>query len=63
MVCEDQSLTLPAFAVPKVLDPTGAGDTFMAAHVAAELDGADRATALEAALRAAARYVSGESPV
>ncbi|MBY6089694.1 PfkB family carbohydrate kinase [Pseudooceanicola sp. 502str34] len=42
---------------------TGAGDTFMAAHVAAELDGADRATALEAALRAAARYVSGESPV
>jgi pseudouridine kinase len=41
---------------------TGAGDTFMAAHIAAELEGSDRAAALERALKAAARYVSGETP-
>ena len=39
---------------------TGAGDTFMAAHIAAELRGADRATALDEALAAAATYVSGD---
>jgi sugar/nucleoside kinase (ribokinase family) len=39
---------------------TGAGDTFMAAHVVAERRGATRAQALAAALRAAADYVSGE---
>ncbi|NEY89018.1 PfkB family carbohydrate kinase [Tabrizicola oligotrophica] len=39
---------------------TGAGDTFMAAHIVAERGGADRATALSRALRAAATYVSGE---
>ncbi|ANT59058.1 kinase [Salipiger sp. CCB-MM3] len=39
---------------------TGAGDTFMAAHIAAELRGADRATALHEALEAAATYVSGD---
>lgn len=38
---------------------TGAGDTFMAAHIAAELGGADRAAALDAALSAAADYVAG----
>lgn len=39
---------------------TGAGDTFMASHILAETRGADRATALETALAAAAAYVSGE---
>lgn len=39
---------------------TGAGDTFMAAHVVAELQGATRAAALAAALDAAALYVSGD---
>ncbi|PKP68742.1 MAG: kinase [Alphaproteobacteria bacterium HGW-Alphaproteobacteria-4] len=39
---------------------TGAGDTFMAAHMVAETRGAARADALAAALQAAARYVSGE---
>ncbi|MBF9031514.1 kinase [Rhodobacterales bacterium HKCCE3408] len=38
---------------------TGAGDTFMAAHIAAELRGEDRADALESALSAAADYVAG----
>ncbi|MBJ3762957.1 kinase [Maribius pontilimi] len=42
---------------------TGAGDTFMAAHIAAELSGARGAPALHAALAAAAAHVSGESPV
>ena len=37
---------------------TGAGDTFMAAHIVAEQRGADREAALQAALRAAADYVS-----
>jgi sugar/nucleoside kinase (ribokinase family) len=40
---------------------TGAGDTFMAAHVAAEAAGADPASALERALDAAAAYVSGDT--
>lgn len=39
---------------------TGAGDTFMAAHLVAERRGADRAGSLAAAVRAAAEYVSGE---
>jgi sugar/nucleoside kinase (ribokinase family) len=39
---------------------TGAGDTFMAAHLVAERRGADRHGALAEALRAAATYVSGE---
>lgn len=39
---------------------TGAGDTFMAAHIAAEARGAGRADALEQALKAAAIYVSGD---
>lgn len=49
---------------PAVLETrvTGAGDTFMAAHWVAELRHADRAAALAAALEAAARHVSGDSP-
>lgn len=39
---------------------TGAGDTFMAAHLVAEARGAPRAEALTQALAAAARYVSGD---
>ena len=38
---------------------TGAGDTFMAAHIAAELRGEPPAAALETALRSAAQYVAG----
>ena len=41
---------------------TGAGDTFMAAHIAAERRGAGPAVALDTALAAAADYVSGEVP-
>lgn len=39
---------------------TGAGDTFMAAHLVAERRGASRAEALARALEAAATYVSGD---
>ncbi len=39
---------------------TGAGDTFMAAHIAAEARGLARHDALDQALAAAAHYVSGE---
>jgi sugar/nucleoside kinase (ribokinase family) len=39
---------------------TGAGDTFMAAHLVAERRGASRQEALDEALRAAATYVSGD---
>lgn len=42
---------------------TGAGDTFMAAHIAAELQGLDAKAALDAALSAAALYVSGETTI
>ncbi|MGR3491672.1 MAG: PfkB family carbohydrate kinase, partial [Shimia sp.] len=41
---------------------TGAGDTFMAGHIAAELSGAASEAALQRALDAAATYVSGETP-
>lgn len=41
---------------------TGAGDTFMAAHIAAEVAGLSRKAALARALEAAATYVSGEIP-
>mgnify|MGYP001799560825 CR=1 FL=1 len=40
---------------------TGAGDTFMAAHIASELRGASRDTALHRALATAAAYVAGGS--
>ncbi len=41
---------------------TGAGDSFMAAHIVAEARGADREVALMAAQAAAAAHVSGETP-
>lgn len=52
--------TPPAVLVTRV---TGAGDTFMAAHIAAESTGVDRDTALNRALLAAASFVSGETPM
>ncbi|WP_050929807.1 PfkB family carbohydrate kinase [Aestuariivita boseongensis] len=52
--------TPPEVLVTRV---TGAGDTFMAAHIAAEARGADRDAALSQALHAAATYVSGETPL
>lgn len=42
---------------------TGAGDTFMAAHIAAEAQGESATAALDHALRVAAAYVSGETPL
>ncbi len=50
----------PAVAVTRV---TGAGDTFMAAHIAAELRGKTAQPALDEALSAAALYVSGETTI
>lgn len=52
--------TPPAVMVTRV---TGAGDTFMAAHIASEAQGMDRPVALTRALNAAATYVSGETPL
>ena len=52
--------TPPEVLVTRV---TGAGDTFMAAHIAAEAEGADRTQALARALESAARYVSGDTPL
>jgi len=51
--------TPPEVLVTRV---TGAGDTFMAAHIASELQGMDRTASLARALQAAATYVSGETP-
>lgn len=47
----------PQVAVRRI---TGAGDTFMAAHIVAERQGASAPQALEAALKAAALYISQE---
>lgn len=52
--------TPPSVLVTRV---TGAGDTFMAAHIASESGGASNDEALSRALRAAATYVSGETPL
>ncbi|MEM6758731.1 MAG: PfkB family carbohydrate kinase [Pseudomonadota bacterium] len=53
------SRTPPKVLVTRV---TGAGDTFMAAHISAEMRGVRGADALGQALEAAAAYVSGKSP-
>jgi fructose-1-phosphate kinase PfkB-like protein len=50
--------TPPAVRASRV---TGAGDTFMAAHIAAELRGLSGVAALQSASTAAATYVSGKS--
>lgn len=50
--------TPPQVMVTRV---TGAGDSFMAAHIAAELSGHTDQDALTRALRAAATYVSGDT--
>lgn len=50
----------PSVLVTRV---TGAGDTFMAAHIASEASGAGDDEALTRALHAAATYVSGETPL
>ncbi len=47
----------PAVTVARV---TGAGDCFLAAHLAAELDGQPRDTALRHAVQAAAAHVAGK---
>jgi len=52
--------TPPPVSVTRV---TGAGDTFMAAHIAAELRGFLPDAALDSALSAAALYVSGETKI
>ncbi len=54
------SRTPPQVLVTRV---TGAGDTFMAAHIASEKKGLSAQAALDAALAAAAAYVSGERHV
>ena len=56
----DQGVITDAPPPVLVTRVTGAGDTFMAAHIVAERRGDNRALALAAALRAAADYVSGE---
>ncbi|ARO14507.1 kinase, pfkB family protein [Ketogulonicigenium robustum] len=50
----------PSVLVTRV---TGAGDTFMAAHIVSERAGMDRASALARASKAAATYVSGDTPL
>lgn len=54
------SRTPPQVLVTRV---TGAGDTFMAAHIAAEARKLPPDAALDTALKAAATYVSGETPL
>lgn len=59
----DASAAYRAEASPpqvKALQITGAGDTFMAAHITAELAGNSPTEALEFAQEKAARYVAGE---
>ncbi len=54
------TMTPPLVQVARV---TGAGDTFMAAHIASEAQGMTPAAAMTRALDAAATFVSGESPL
>ncbi|MDP4032683.1 MAG: PfkB family carbohydrate kinase [Pseudorhodobacter sp.] len=59
--CGAQGLGVMTAIPPPVLVTriTGAGDTFMAAHIVAERRGAARGGALDEALRVAADYISG----
>lgn len=61
--CDGSADGLVTGCPPEVLVTrvTGAGDTFMAAHIVAETEGCDRRQALDRALSAAARYVSGDT--
>jgi len=52
------TMTPPKVEVKRI---TGAGDTFMAAHIASEAKGAGPEAALDAALQACATYISGDS--
>lgn len=54
------TMTPPPVMVTRI---TGAGDVFMAAHMAAERGGARGREALQSALAAAAEYVSSEKPL
>ncbi len=59
----DASTISTLSAVPPPVEArriTGAGDTFMAAHIAAEIAGASREDALTRAVQAAATYVAGD---
>ncbi|MBE3637180.1 PfkB family carbohydrate kinase [Mangrovicoccus algicola] len=59
----DLSATNCYRATPPLVEPrrvTGAGDTLMAVHIAAELQGMGRGEALAHATQSAARYVAGE---
>ena len=61
--CDAVRGAAPVRAVPRSLSAacvTGAGDVFMAAHIAAELHGASRETALAAAVAAAGLHMAGE---
>jgi 2-dehydro-3-deoxygluconokinase len=46
-VAPDDAVVRPALPLPLVVDPVGAGDAFCAGFIAARLDGADLATALD----------------
>ena len=63
MAAEGHGADLRTAQPPEVLVTrvTGAGDTFMAAHIASEVQGMAPQAALERALNAAAAYVSGET--
>lgn len=56
-----RGITVKAPPPVMVTRVTGAGDTFMAAHVVAELRGAGPEEALDAALAAAADHISGDT--
>ena len=56
----DDSVTVPVPQVAHVARVTGAGDTFLAAHMQAELTGYNRTQALTHAAAAASAYVCGK---
>ncbi len=64
MVCDavagQPCVSVPVPAVDHVVRVTGAGDTFLAAHMQAELTGYDRTQALTHAAAAASAYVCGK---
>jgi fructose-1-phosphate kinase PfkB-like protein len=61
VTCDATSEGILAERPPEVMVTrvTGAGDAFMAAHIASELRGAPRELALHRALATAAAYVAG----
>lgn len=62
LLADGEGHDIPAFAPEKLVDPTGAGDSYLAAYVAARLEGREPREAARFAAALAALKVAGAGP-